>query len=72
MRAYLIIAGVMAFLWSASVLATGLATIVSEGRLTRRQWRLVAIAAGLQALFGIAYPYAAPPAPPASRTPSPR
>lgn len=44
MKAVAVIIGVMLFLWSAAVVATGLSFVVTDGRLGRQEWYKVAIA----------------------------
>lgn len=39
-----VIVGVMLFLWSSAVVATGLAFLITDGRLGRREWYQVAFA----------------------------
>lgn len=47
MEAIAVIVGVMMFLWSTAVLATGLSFLITDGRLGRREWYQVALAAAI-------------------------
>ena len=44
MEAAAVVIGVMLFLWSTAVIATGLSFLVTDGRLGRREWHQVAFA----------------------------
>lgn len=47
MEAIAVIIGVVMFLWSTAVLATGLSFFITDGRLGRREWCQVAFATAI-------------------------